>query len=935
MLRGGSALLVVAAAGLFPNAALANCVLSPALPATVTCAPGEYETIQYQQDDLTIALNGAVIIVSQDDTGLSNEYRTINSLYQEISLGSGGAEISALGFGNGGIEMVGYNGDLFLRGKALVSTGGDFAAAIEMRTLGNANIDFVGQILTGGIISPGVEVEAGGNINAAISADIFTTGGASPAIYLTRKDEDDEASIDVTYDGTISVLGGSGDITAVFLGKQPVDDLSDATRPLGVNMALAAADPDEKQPIIVPAIGIYAQNSFGDINAVLDGQLLVGEAVNEAEQGPIGVYLNAIHGDIGILGGIDVGVQGNGAIGIWAKADDGDVEIEHSGNIFVLGNEATGVLVDGDEIDARFSGDIFADGEGSIGILARGDDVYVENSGNVGGGNGDDARGIKVLGDSYAELYTDGLVVSGNGYAVEVASENGEAYLTNDGVIIGEVDVFGETGGWFYNNGTFAASGYSSVKNWLYNDGIIQVSAATEPGEASIELDALVSNSGVISLVNDEIDDELRITETYDGKGGIFALDAELQDGDESDYIVLNAEVLGLTTIQVNNLVKAVTVKDGTFVSLIETKDNALENFTLAGGIIQTGFSDWRLGGFDHDDHFHIGVEATTSQARIADMQNVAAAGFDVFAMTAPNAGAAPGSGFAAGQHLGYVEKEKTKFPIEVVGASTNNANAKGPRLVAYGYGDATDITRKNNDGIRGASFSSGIDLISKDVGVAGDQFSFGVFASYASGKIAYAGGSSGTSQVTALGIKARYDWDSSFVASSVRIGFGENEYLVGGAKGDANTTTYGSTLDIGHRFKMPDGFYLEPSANLTVTRLSSGKANVGGTIVDADALSVNYGGTLKAGLQNITESGWTLDTFASAGVNFETIKGQTLVGLVSVAAAGRDPVYTLGGGFAATSPDGNFIAKISGAGFTGGQKGFSIGGSLHFKLGE
>jgi hypothetical protein len=783
-------------------------------------------------------------------------------------------------------------GDITVLGAAV--NGVTLGSAIDGNLLGNERSTIVAGVIR--VATPGAKgislrgISQGINIvNADVEFKSLTMSG-DHAVGLQSKDSDfagPALSSWLAVNGAIIMQGSHS--TAIGI-------LDDADVRLGGSIELSGA------------------NSFGLVARSLGTQ-------------PINVNSTmTIHG----IGDNSTGVflVGEGSTGI-----EGPVNLKSTGFISMEGKRSIGVYADGTGVGAAAIsspvdldlGSVFAPGEDSIAVTAFGSKVHIRLNGEVLGGSGDLGEGVRAHGEGDVEIDNRGSIAASGNFAVDAESDHGVALLSNAGSIWGFVDVVGPEG-YFVNSGRFYASDTSRVSTLLDNTGTI----ALDEGVYEATIASAVANEGIIELRNDSPDQRLWIGGIYaGGKAAVLGVDAALQTGGSADRLSIAGATSGHTNVFVNNLTAAgVSTLTPTAIAVVDAPGAASDAFILAGGPIASGFTDWNL--TKQGDSFNL--VNTPNAARVGAAAMLPAYLLDQWSFGFDQIDERVRS-LQTVEPMGYAPEGEGTFPMAIKGDAPPRSRFDMVWLRATGH----EWTREDAGGDRltGGGLLGGVDMQRDGVFIPGDRLTVGGFAGFDTGSVDFAGSDVESNLETAsLGVHAGYDYRGFFWNSQARFGASSVSLSLPDAQGESGAVLFGAATELGQRFSSAGGFYVEPSAKVTLAYADVEDFDVTGTSVAGDATSIRAGGQLKAGFDGMTRGDYRFDTWLSAGAWGENLSGNSIIGPLIIEAPSRDPVYQFGGGVRVAGLDSRLSAVVDGSVYAGGASGFSLGAKLKLTFG-
>jgi hypothetical protein len=453
---------------------------------------------------------------------------TISDLSGKIKVDAGGSNA----YGMQAVSNIGITNDL--SGRIITKTGADEANGIAAGGSVSVGNDLSGRIITiaGGNDAEGITALGSVSVGNDLSGRIVTIAAGNDATGISALGN---VSVGNNLSGRIITKTGGNNATGIssFLGSIEIDG------------ALSG-----KVITIADGSNATALNAGGGIHGLSDGALLIS-----------GIVLAKANGS---------------ATGIYAY---GPMNLDITGK--VLG------------IDTSGGGNGYAIRSGSPFIPAN-DAVTVEDYGKLVGsvdlGNGNDTMIVK----DYADIDNVPLLSGGTG---------GESARSDSGVTIPANMTSGdllEFNGW---TGTLGAQVSEWENIWVTNsssvdlgDGIsnlMDISSVSGPIQFTVDAGSSVyagghsplnttiggnyTNNGILSMLDNEVDDTFTITGNYDGAGSLL-LDANLGTSGitSPELVTVNGTAgvpAGTTSVVVNNVITPVAVTEGQGIKVIDTNN--------------------------------------------------------------------------------------------------------------------------------------------------------------------------------------------------------------------------------------------------------------------------------------------------------------------------------------------------------------------------
>jgi len=594
-----------------------------------------------------------------------------------------------------------------------------------------------------------------------------------------------------------------------------------------------------------------------------------------------GIKINSAGGDAFVYigegadvyaGGDGVSVAaGNGIAGVWI---DEDVDAEKSA-IRASGAEVFVIIGE--------SGDLAGSGSNPANAVV-----------NL---NGRDRNVFVNLGDIHSN--DDGTAAQSNDMALEIARGAASIYnfgtLTGRIDATNNNDVFVNGGRWqFTGQAKFGADVDDGdeflgededgdvLRNVLYETedgfefGVIENAFNEEVSETAQYLDLeKFYNGGVISLQDQYFGERLYRDRAYTdgdfiGEGGLIAIDAELSGfNPDADRFIIGGNVSGTTFVDVNIIGLGPVVFDARGIPVIEIAGDVDPgtSFQLNGGPIDAGLFSYDLhyttdldGRFQDDnidDRWSLATNGLAGGAPIIDSMWVLAATMDAEAYQMPVLAYAAGNLWhaTAGVWGDRTSDLRTGFAGTGFGgggadmAAPTAANT-GPGFWGRAFGGTvsrdfdnsfstpggtetySDSFRQNYYGVVG-----GLDFEQENVGQ-NSAWLFGILGGFTGSDVDFdlSSGEADYQQVS-LGAYATYLNGGFFADAMFKADFGNMDFRSAGLADnvDASYTTIGVVADVGYRFGLATGWFIEPKATLAYISTDFDSMDVLGTGVEFD----------------------------------------------------------------------------------------------------
>ena len=539
-------------------------------------------------------------------------------------------------------------------------------------------------------------------------------------------------------------------------------------------------------------------------------------------------------------------MRGSLATGITAAGVN--AAIHSRGNITLDGSAAVGILASAagaapGVAAVESAGDVTMTGDGASGLYARSLSGAAEitiTSGTVTGGSGDGfAAGLSAA--APARLENHGTLQALSGRAIANAAGGGPLSVANLGTVIGFVNLNdGEDD--FDNRGRFEARGDSDFGTGIdamVNSGTLRAGGAGgAEAVAFLGLESFTNGpSGVITMINGRAGDRLRFPalDNFNG-GGLLGVDAVLAGtGSPADLLTLSGVVGGTTMVKVNNVARSAGVRDAEDIFIVDQGSRPQgDEFRLASGPIHAGFflyelrpdddgsTKWELYEAGHDQSrvdalgvvmtglqnvWHAGVSAW--HQRMGDLVSLAAAPVITPSADFPGGPPTPRQrggvwlrGF--GENAGYDPHSPADFHQDIAGAQ----------------GGIDGVT---------AGPLGGDSVIA---GLLGGYVHSGLTLDHTPDHATYEGGTIG-GYLTYL--NAGFHADLLLKADLVTV-----TYAQGVLSDDVAARSLGGSVELGYKYDVGPGFYLNPLAQLAYVAGNIDDGSLGGapiSFADGDSL--------------------------------------------------------------------------------------------------
>jgi len=512
-------------------------------------------------------------------------------------------------------------------------------------------------------------------------------------------------------------------------------------------------------------------------------------------------------------------------------------------------------------------------------------DIEIVNSGSAHGG----ALGIYAAhqGES-TRIFNSGKISAGSNFAIDTVGASTWLYNQSGGVILGYVDLTDNADSFMNEAGsTFQArmtSDFRGGDDLFDNHGLVQ----TAGDETAAEFTSFVNletfnNAGTISLVDGMEGDIFRISNTFGGtdldfnasSGSTLAVDAFLGGpGSIADNFIIDGDVTGLTTLQVNNTAPGMGAYNPGGIPVVFVNGDVSANAFDLPQPVDAGLFDYDLfyeagpvdqfelrsfpGAGAHvlpqlvtaaQDIFHTTNE--TWLDRTADLRAL---------LGANGAGVANlkdgGSGYNSITPGVWVKGSATWLDQD--GKASSSAYGR-----SYDYNLGRDLNIGNVE--------AGVDFGSRNVWAEGDALIFGVLGGAIFAELDYNalarrfevdGGE--------VGAYATYLNGGLYVDNLLKVNFVEFDPSAGsGLPGSLDSTTWGFRTDGGYRFgTVGQGVFIEPQATIAVAWSEIDNFTLAGNRVSfSDETDVRGRLGLRAGISRTLSNGALVEPFVIGSV--------------------------------------------------------------------
>ena len=533
-----------------------------------------------------------------------------------------------------GLYAYGYYGDASVvnSGDVVAVAGTDTAfGAIALGRGGTGSIDNSGTIAAYGANNGGVGAIAVGYYYGELSN--------SGSIYATATASNAYGALAQGYYG--ATLDNSGDVLAVAVGAYSaravtVASAESASASNAAGGSIQAITDDGVALAVVASayVGEASINNAGDILA----ESVTGDAFGAYAFGLYAAVNNAAGGSI------DAITDAGEAVGAAAFSINGDAALSNAGDIHSYSNSnlSNAVFVSGYlSAEVNNSGNIHADaGAGGVAIglqVLSGDDLVVTNSGTISASHDTNAIAVLMNAVDTAVLYNSGVIETDsapgasvaivgnalvneihntgeiNGHIITAAGEDlvnngaggtwtiigngsdlgdGADTVTNAGtIVVSSGDLLTGAGDdSFSNSGTLALAyggvdlGAADTDNSFANSGTIAVLGAGVVNMGTPT--GLLSNSGVITMVDGATDDVFTLYGNFGGTGGALQVDVDVFNY-VADMFYIEGDVIGSGSQRIDvALTELPTTLDFDPVDVVVVSGDADANAFVAGNVV-------------------------------------------------------------------------------------------------------------------------------------------------------------------------------------------------------------------------------------------------------------------------------------------------------------------------------------------------------------
>ncbi|WP_298468535.1 hypothetical protein [uncultured Erythrobacter sp.] len=557
----------------------------------------------------------------------------------------------------------------------------------------------------------------------------------------------------------------------------------------------------------------------------------------------------------GGLGGIDADNTGSGATTITTgdvtgRADEG-IEVVHSGTDLTIDTSAGTVVGGAIGIVADNTGSgstVITAGDIRGGILVAIDAVNgMGTSGltiNLTGITMGETAGVLAANDGTGPttVVNDGTLMATSGEAINVSGADAE--IANNGTLLGFVTL-GDGDDTLTNNGMFMAEGDSSFglgADLLTNNGDFAVASG-----GSLTLGGLESfaNTGLVSLVDDAIGNNLILAGDFAGSGGsMLGLDVDFAAA-SADVLTIGGAVTGSTTLGINTVGGTPTTLFADILVVDAGSGSAEAAFTLAGGRQTLGLIE-----------FDVVFDASSNDYLLATAPSQAAFQAGNFAESARGVWQQSADAFS-----GQMATDRDQFGS----GSSSLAGGQDSSARAWLTGFGGDIDRDRD-------LSSNVNGITNQFDLGYDQDSFGVLAGVDFGSETLRYGITGgylSSEVRFAASPNRIDFDVLTIGAYLALDTGPffaNALLkydningqlssaTGGVSSELDGSAFGVQGEVGALLGDRTGFFFEPSASLAYNHadlngVTTAQGNL--TFEEGDSMLGKIGARLGSGFQS------------------------------------------------------------------------------------
>src|SRR6266851_2345236 len=397
---------------------------------------------------------------------------------------------------------------------------------------------------------------------------------------------------------------------------------------------------------------------------------------------------------------------------------------------------------------------------------------------------------------------------------------------------------------------------------------ITTVNAGTLNATGLSTINGGLTNSGLINLQNNVAGDRLTVTGNFTGSAGsTIALDINARTG-VADQVVINGSATGSTTLNVAGLAPGNPFTIGPNLVVVQGA-TSLDAFVL-GNVLNVGTLVEVLVALPNGTGLSFapatiasstglsGSVATTAAQTASHISNDAV--FDRMSSlhNSIRGGSSPG---AAGPATAYAQEFAKDDPISpfVRADAAPPASFGGPKLAAWikGYGDYEQRGGQASFSFAGTNFTSnlgyrqgtggimgGIDAVWSGLATATDGLVLGLLAGYTDSRVELR--DSPTTQVfsgPSVGAYGTYLSGNWFLDLLFKVDLLSLDISSPGLAQSANPTNYNLATNIGYKFALPNGYYIEPTAGLEYVRTNFDHA----TALTATTVDLHNGDAVRA----------------------------------------------------------------------------------------
>jgi outer membrane autotransporter protein len=395
---------------------------------------------------------------------------------------------------------------------------------------------------------------------------------------------------------------------------------------------------------------------------------------------------------------------------------------------------------------------------------------------------------------------------------------------------------------------------------------ITTVNAGTLNATGLSTINGPLTNSGLINLQSNVAGDRLTVTGNFTGSAGsTIALDINAKTG-IADQIVIDGSATGSTTLNVAGLAPGNPFTIGP--NLVVVQGATSLNAFVLGNVLNVGTLLELLVALPNGAGLSFapatiasstglsGSVATSAAQTASHISNDAV--FD--RMSSLHSSIHGGSSGGAGVAAAYAAEFAKDDPISpFVRDAAPPGSFGGPKPAAWikGFGDYEQRAGQASFSFAGSSFTSnlgyrqgtggimgGIDAVWSGLTAPTDGLVLGLLAGYTDSRVALR--DSPTTQVfsgPSVGVYGTYLLGNWFLDALFKVDLLSLDISSPGLAQSANPTNYNLATNIGYKFNLPNGYYIEPTAGLEYVRTNFDHA----TELTATTVDLHNGDAVRA----------------------------------------------------------------------------------------